>query len=220
MRLYLSSYRFGSAVDRLLDLTGPGVRAAVVSNALDLFPDESRRAYARNIHDPLADLRGWGLDAFDLDLRGWFGDPAGLERALQGVGLVWVVGGNTFLLRRAMRQSGLDAILARRLAADSLVYGGWSAGACVASPSLRGVDLMDDPEEVAPGYDTTPIYEGLGLIDFAIVPHFASEHPEAEAAAIAAAWLAEQGLAYRTLRDGQAFLRRGDQVELVCEAAG
>lgn len=218
MRLYLSSYRFGSAVDRLLNLTGPGVRAAVVSNALDLIPDESRRAYARSVHDPLADLRGWGLDAFDLDLRRWFGDPAGLERALQGVGLVWAVGGNAFLLRRAMRQSGLDTILARRLAADSLVYGGWSAGACVAGASLQGIDLMDEPDEIAPGYEAPRIYEGLSLVDFVIVPHFASEHPEADAASATAAWLAEQKIAHRTLRDGEALLRRGDLIELVGEA--
>ena len=58
MRLYLSSYRFGSTVDRLLALVPAGARVAVVSNALDLIPDESRRSYARNVHDPLADLFG------------------------------------------------------------------------------------------------------------------------------------------------------------------
>lgn len=31
-----------------------------------------------------------------------------LEAKLKEFGLVWAVGGNTFLLRRAMRQSGFD----------------------------------------------------------------------------------------------------------------
>ena len=215
MRLYLSSYRFGSARDRLLALVPAGARVAVVSNALDLIPDESRRSYARNVHDPLAELAQMGLSPFDLDLRRWFGDAAGLERELAEVQMVWAVGGNAFLLRRAMAQSGLDAILRRRLAEDSIAYGGWSAGACVAGPTLRGVDLMDAPDEVAAGYDPAPIYEGLGLVDFVIVPHFASDHPEADAASVAAAWLADQGLAYRTLRDGEAIVRAGDEVELV-----
>jgi dipeptidase E len=215
MRLYLSSYRFGSAVDRLVDLAGRGARVAVVSNALDLIPDESRRAYARNVHDPLADLAEFGFSPFDLDLRRWFGDPAGLARELADVGMVWAVGGNAFLLRRAMRQSGLDHILQRRLAEDSLAYGGWSAGACVAGASLRGIDLMDEPDAVASGYEAPRIYEGLGLVDFTIVPHFASDHPEAAAAEVSVAWLREQGTAYRTLRDGEALMRLGDRIELV-----
>ena len=215
MRLYLSSYRYGTATDRLLALVPAGARVAVVSNALDLIPDESRRSYARNVHDPLADLAEMGFAPFDLDLRRWFGDAAGLERELQDVGMVWAVGGNTFLLRRAMAQSSLDAILKRRLAEDSLAYGGWSAGACVAGPTLRGVDLMDEPDEVAEGYDPAPIYDGLGLVDFVIVPHFASEHPEADAARLSAAWLTDQGIAHRTLRDGQAIVRAGDKLEVV-----
>ena len=215
MRLYLSSYRFGSATDRLQALVPAGARVAVVFNALDLIADESRRSYARNIHDPLADLADMGFSPFDLDLRRWFGDAAGLERELAEVGLVWAVGGNSFLLRRAMAQSGLDAILQRRLAEDSLAYGGWSAGACIAGPTLRGIDLMDEPDAVAAGYDPAPIYEGLGLVDVVIVPHFDSDHPEADAAKVAAAWLESQGLAHRTLRDGEAIVRAGDEVEVV-----
>jgi dipeptidase E len=218
MRLYLSSYRFGSATDRLVALVPAGARCAVVSNALDLIPDESRRSYARNVHDPLAGLADMGFSPFDLDLRRWFGDAAGLERELADVDMVWAVGGNTFLLRRAMAQSGLDAILQRRLAEGSLAYGGWSAGACVAGSSLRGIDLMDEPDAVAEGYAPAPIYEGLGLVDFVIVPHFASDHPEAQAAEISAAWLAEQGIAHRTLRDGEAVVRVGDEVEIVGQA--
>ena len=215
MRLYLSSYRFGSARDRLLALVPAGARVAVVSNALDLIPDESRRSYASNVHDPLAELAQMDLSPFDLDLRRWFGDAAGLERELAEVQMVWAVGGNSFLLRRAMAQSGLDAILRRRLAEDSIAYGGWSAGACVAGPTLRGVHLMDAPDDVAAGYDPAPIYEGLSLVDFVIVPHFASDHPEADAARIAAAWLADQGLVHRTLRDGEAIVRAGGEVEVV-----
>ncbi|WP_374660751.1 Type 1 glutamine amidotransferase-like domain-containing protein [Phenylobacterium sp.] len=216
MRLYLSSYRFGAAADMLLGLVGAGARIAVVSNALDLIPEESRRAYARNVHDPLAALRDLGFAPFELDLRGYFGRPGALEQALEGVSMVWAVGGNAFLLRRAMAQSGLDALLLKRLAEDSLAYGGWSAGACVAGSTLRGIDLMDEPEAVTEAYDPAPIYDGLGLVDFVIVPHFDSDHPEA--ASVSAAWLAKQGIAHRTLRDGEALLLREGRLELVGEA--
>lgn len=155
-----------------------------------------------------------GIEAHDLDLRDHFWNPAGLEAALAGVDLVWAVGGNSFLLRRAMRQSGFDQILARRLAEDSLVYGGWSAGAVVAGSTLRGIELMDPPTVITPGYDPDPVWEGMGLVDYIIVPHFASEHPEAEAAAAAAAHLAAQGVPHRTLRDGEAIIVDGDKVEV------
>ncbi len=214
MRLYLSSYRMGEGFERLLDLAGR-CRAVVISNAVDLIPAADREAYTRKIHDPVAELRDHGIDAAPLDLRDYFGKAAALDEALAGVGLVWSVGGNAFLLRRALRQSGLDAILARRLAQDSLVYGGWSAGACVAGSTLRGLHLMDEPDALAPGYDPQIIWEGMGLVDFAIVPHFASDHPEAHAAEIAAAWLTAQAIPHRNLRDGEALLRRGDHIEIV-----
>ena len=214
MRVYLSSYRFGDAVGRLTDLVGSGARVALVSNALDAIPDAARRAYAQRVHDPGRELADMGLAPFDLDLRDFFDRAGDLETALDGTDLVWAVGGNSFLLRRAMAQSGLDAILARRLGEDSLAYGGWSAGACVAGASLRGIDLMDDPAELPPRYDPVPIYTGLGLVDFVIVPHFESEHPEAADAATATAWLAANGVPYRTLRDGEALVMRNGRLEL------
>lgn len=45
----------------------------------------------------------------------------------------------------------------------------WPARPCAAS---------DDADAVAPGYDTAPTWQGLGLVDFAIVTHFASAHAE------------------------------------------
>lgn len=214
MRLFLSSFRMSDRFDRLLQMAGPGARCAVISNAVDFIPPEARRAYAERIFDPVAHFRDHGVDARDLDLRDHFWNPAGLEAALADVQLVWAVGGNSFLLRRAMRQSGFDQVLARRLAEDSLVYGGWSAGAVVAGSSLRGIELMDEPDVITPGYDPDPVWEGLGLVDFAIVPHFASDHPEAEAAARAAALLTAQGLPHRTLRDGEAIIVDGGTVEV------
>lgn len=41
-----------------------------------------------------------------------------------------------------MRQSGLDHYLRDRSNDASFVYGGFSAGACVAGPTLRGVELV------------------------------------------------------------------------------
>jgi dipeptidase E len=196
----------GDPFDRLISALPAGARVAVVSNAVDFIAAEDRLSYARNVFDPLEPFRAHGLAAEDLDLRRFFDDPAGLAPALEDVRLVWANGGNAFLLRRAMRQSGLDDLLRERVHAGALIYGGWSAGAVVAGASLRGLELMDDPQVVAEGYVEPPGWEGLGLVDFTIVPHFQSPHPEADAAARAVAWLTENGLPFRALRDGEALI--------------
>jgi dipeptidase E len=208
MQLYLSSYRMGDRFQELLDMTGPRARVAVIANACDFIPDADRRAYAASVHDPIGDFRAAGLEAFDLDLRAWFGRGSELSAALAQVRMVWATGGNAFLLRRAMRQSGFDAAMRARRDDRDFVYGGWSAGAVVAGPTLTGLEAMDDPAQLAAGYDPEPVWEGLGLIDEVIVPHFQSEHPESEAAAQAAAALAAAGVPYRTLRDGEAMVVR------------
>ena len=212
MRLYLSSLRFGDAFPHLLDMAGQGARAGVVMNAVDFIPREQREAYARNVYDPAAILREHGLHASDLDLRAYFGDTEGLARALADLDLVWVAGGNSFLLRRAMRQSGFDRVGVALIEQDKLVYGGWSAGAVVACPDLRGIDLIDDPNQLAEGYDPAPVYDGLNLIAFHLVPHYESDHPESEAAGRTAAYLLDHALPYRTLKDGDVLIRDADGI--------
>jgi dipeptidase E len=206
VRLYLSSFRMGDDFSRLAEALPAGAAVAVVSNAVDFIPREDRLAYARDVFDPLDHFRSWGFAAHDLDLREHFGRSRELEEALAKVHLVWANGGNAFLLRRAMMQSGLDCILRERVLAGTLVYGGWSAGAVVAGPTLRGIELMDDPEAVVDGYISEPVWDGLGLVDFSIIPHFQSPHPEAEAAARVVAWMTKKGLPFRALRDGEAVI--------------
>jgi dipeptidase E len=207
MRFFLSSFRFGDRLDLLLGMLGKGARCGVIGNALDAIPAAERATYARDVHDPIAELRAVGVGAFDLDLRLYFGAPERLAETLSKLHLVWVTGGNAFLLRRAMRQSGFDGMIGEFLANDRLVYGGWSAGAVVAGPDLRGVELLDDPKQLAEGYDSAPVWDGLGLVPFHLVPHYESDHPDSEAAGRVTAYLLDHALPYRTLRDGDVLIR-------------
>lgn len=214
MRLYLASYWSGCDVRAIARLAGAGAPTAVISNAVDNIPDTAREAYARTVFDPVAWLREAGLDARPLDLRDYFGRPEALLAELETLRFLWVGGGNVFLLRRAMRQSGFDALVPGLVWAGRLGYGGWSAGACVAGPTLRGLHLMDDPHDVVEGYRPEPIWEGLGLIDAAVVPHWRSDHAEAEAADAAVAWMTENRVPYRALRDGDVLVQNGETLEL------
>ena len=206
MRLYLSSYRIGDRAGSLLALLGSGKRAAIVSNALDNISATARAIYREEVYDPHIELRALGLDTEELDLRRYFGQPEALREQLGAFDLVWVMGGNAFVLRRAMKQSGFDDVIVGMLDHDAIVYGGFSAGAVVAAPTLRGIDLMDDPAEVPAGYDPETTWDGLGLIDYSIVPHFRSQHPESAAAERAVRHLCGRGMRYRALRDGEVIV--------------
>ncbi|MDC9822104.1 Type 1 glutamine amidotransferase-like domain-containing protein [Devosia sp. ZB163] len=211
MRLYLSSYRIGDRAGSLLALLGNGRRTAIVENALDHIPEAARQLYRREGYDPAAELASLGLMSTLLDLRDYFGNPEGLRTTLSGFDLVWVLGGNAFVLRRAMKQSGFDDVITDMLDNDEIVYGGFSAGAVVTAPSLEGIHLMDDPDEVPAGYDPEVVWDGLGLIDHAIVPHYRSPHPECAAAERAVRHLCSRGLRYRALRDGEVIVWTEDR---------
>lgn len=206
MRLYLSSYRVGDRAGSLLALLGSGKRAALIENALDLYSDEAREMHRREVYDPAAELNSLGIASTRLDLRQYFGRTEALADELSHYDLVWVVGGNTFVLRRAMKASGFDDVITGMLDNDEIVYGGFGAGAAVAAPALRGMHLFDDEGEVPHGYDAETVWDGLGLIDHSIVPHYRSPHPETAAAERVARHLSGQGLRYRALRDGEVIV--------------
>ena len=214
MRLYLSSFGVGDHPEYLLALLGAGSRRAVViANAIDDAPPPERRA---GVERERAALAGLGLDAAELDLRGYAGEPQRLRRDLAGTGLAWLRGGNVFVLRAALARSGADAVLAGLLAADALVYAGYSAGACVLSPSLRGLELVDDPAAVSRVYGCGPAWEGLALLPEAFVPHYRSPgHPETAAIEQVTARYHAEGTPYRTLHDGQALLINGPHTMII-----
>jgi dipeptidase E len=169
VRLFLASANLGSRPERLFEIVGPASRVAVVMNAWD-GDAASRADEAAQLIALFASL---GLDAFELDLREHAEDvdDARLRRRLDGVGLVFAHGGNAFVLRRALRASGLDVLLHELVAADRIAYGGESAGAIVAGPTLRGLEVGDDPGLVPSGYASEVEWSGLGLVDFVVVPH-------------------------------------------------
>ena len=87
--------------------------------------------------------------------------------------------------------------------------GGFSAGAVVATPTLRGIELMDDPTQIVEGYPETVVWEGLGLVDFSIVPHFRSNHPETLLAESAVRYLDERQMPFKALKDGDVWVQDG-----------
>jgi dipeptidase E len=140
MRLYLSSFRNGNKPEELLNLIGEGRRTAVIFNAVDFKPEADRASdYALEAER----LTSIGLKPTEVDLRQYFGKPVDLKATLSTYDLVWVRGGNVFILRRAFKQSGADTVIKELLENDALAYGGYSAGVDILQPHLHGIELVD-----------------------------------------------------------------------------
>ena len=213
MRLYLSSFRLGHHPEFLVRMAGEAARVAVVANAMDGQPPDIRR---QAVERELAALSELQLRPAELDLRGYAGDPAALSESLAENDALWVCGGNVFMLRHALHLSGGDTVLPDLLRRDALAYAGYSAGPCVLAPSLRGLEAVDDAAAVPRIYGTSPIFDGLGVLPYAIVPHYRSpDHPENAACEQVAARYAAAGVPHRTLRDGQALVIDG-ATEAIC----
>lgn len=204
MRLYLSSYRVGNHGDRFAGLIGKdNARVAVSINAVD-FSENTERKNAR-LAQEIADMEALGFVAEELDLRNYFNNSSIMEH-MKKYDAVWFSGGNTFILAKAFRQSGFDKVIEEMVANDNLVYAGYSAAFCVLYSSLRGVELVDDKDASAEGYEPGEIWDGIGLIDFYPIVHFRSDHHESIDVEKEYNYVLKNGLPYKTFRDGDVYL--------------
>lgn len=212
MRLYLSSFRMGNRPQELRALVPSGRRAAVIANAADLKGTCDREESVRLEVDNLARL---GFETEELDLRQYFGESRALGRAISRLDLIWVRGGNVFVLRRALKMSGFDYILRGLLEEDALAYGGYSASIGILTPLLRGLELVDDPDQVPNGYAEDVIWDGLGLLPYAVAPHYKSDHPESADVDKLVQYFIDNHMLFKALRDGEAIVVNGNEERVV-----
>lgn len=87
-----------------------------------------------------------------------------------------------------------------------MVYGGYSAGACVLAPSLKGLEHCDSVDDCIALHGEVR-YDGLGILDRPVVPHLMSpNHPETTTLGEVAARYEDAGQPYWALQDGQALI--------------
>jgi dipeptidase E len=161
-------------------------KVALITNAMDFTNNYFE--WTKSVQRDRRDIEALGLEVEQMDLKDFFGEgKSGKERTeklskkMAEFGAVYVRGGNVFILRRAFKQSGFDKILPELAKRKDFVYASFSAGSCVLSPDLNGLQHVDDPELDPEGYkEGERIYEGLGLIDYSIAPHFRSDHRESQ----------------------------------------
>lgn len=204
MKLYLSSQKFSNHIEQLISLCGENKSIAIIANGLDAKPDSYRR---NRVEIEIEKLRSIGFQPEELDLRNYFGNSEGLRCFLSGKSMVWVRGGSAFILNRAMVQSGFSSVGVEMIRNSKLVYAGYSAALIVATTSLSGTEIVDDPTVIPNGYskETDP-FSGLGLIDFYLIPHIDSIEDWAKEIPRCAKELRDKNLEVVTLKDGEVFV--------------
>lgn len=200
MKLYLSSYKLGNNIDELKKwIEEKGNKIVLIPNSRDVYEDSER--LRRGINDNVEMLREIGFDVEVISLKKYFGNPEQLEIDFSKYNAFFAIGGNSFALRKAMQLSGFDEYLKKQVDNPNFLYSGYSAGICVLSPSLLGLELVDPP--INPYNDEDVIYEGIGLLDYVLVPHYKSNHSESEKIDLVVKYMLENNIKFQPLRDGE-----------------
>jgi len=198
----LSSYELGDKAEKLKLLATKG-KIGYIPNARDFSGADPARK-AKRTEDNMASLRNLGLEVELLDLQNYFGKSIILEQKLEQLGATFTSGGNVFVLRQAMKLSGLDEIL-KKLRDTDFLYAGYSAAGCVLAPTLEGMDIVDPLDTPYAGQKEI-IWEGLGLVDFHFMPHWNSDHPESSDISKEIEYCEQHSIPYKPVRDGEVLI--------------
>lgn len=200
MKLFLASLAINDqqAVElaKLVGKNQKDITLALIENAADVY--EGSPDWVRQNREM---IQSHGFDVEIVDIRLYKGKLDELKRKLADKDIVWCGGGNTYYLRWLLHDTGVENVI-KELVADGKVYGGGSAGAIVAGPTLKHFETADDPKE-SPGV----IYEGLGFTGSVVVPHF----DNAKFADII------HGINDQLIADGYKTVPLGDQQALIVE---
>jgi dipeptidase E len=206
MKFYLSSHKIGNEELRLKEMMKNGnKKVAYIHNALDFTTDLERRKNSDAAD--ISDLERLGFIVDILDLKQYFNNSEELEEKLKHYDVLWVRGGNTFVLAQAMRLSGFDEIVKKYNRNNKdIVYGGYSAGICILGPTLRGIHLVDDPFQKPYGEEFETIWDGLSILNYTLAPHYKSDHKESEDIDKTIEYMIENKILFKALRDGEVII--------------
>ena len=213
MRLLLTSagIKNPSIHKALVDLLGKPIAessALIIPTAIYPFPVGPAMAYrfiSGASANPMVEL-GWkSLGLLELTALPSIKEEYWVT-AVQETDALLVYGGDVLYLCRWMRESGLADLLP---SLREKVYVGVSAGSMVTAPTFG--ETYDDPQR------PFVIETGLGLVDFALLPHLDhADHPESSTANVARMAAAVPVPLY-AIDDETAIKVTGGTVEVVSE---
>lgn len=203
MKLYLSSYELGNEIDYLKNwITENDNNIALIANARDL--KEKNESEIKKINNYAKLLENVGFKVDIVDLKKYFNNNEELYLDFKKYKAFCVIGGNVFVLRQAMKLSGFDKFLVDNKD-NNILYMSWSAGSCVLSNSLKGLELVDNP--VNPYNEDAIIYDGIGFLEDLFVPHYKSNHKESELIDNLVEYLEKNNIKFNAFHDGDVLIK-------------
>ncbi|HSW80350.1 MAG TPA: Type 1 glutamine amidotransferase-like domain-containing protein [Candidatus Saccharimonadales bacterium] len=208
MKLFLSALMVNdSQVGELEKLAGKRAREikiALIEDATEPYPEGEAW-----IDENLKTLKGFGFDVELVDLKKYKAQLVKFEVMLGAKDVVWLGGGNTFYLRWILKDVGVDKIITKHVKDGSIVFGGDSAGAIVAGPTLKYFDAADDPND-----SPAVVLNGLDIIKQVVVPHMDNEKFVSVINGINDS-LKKDDFETIPLNDGQALIIDGDMQKII-----
>jgi len=206
MKYYLSSYKLGNELEKLHSLIGQtSGKFGYIPNALD-FSNADPAWKKEYIKEDMEDLRSNGAEVELLDLKDYFGKEKELGEKMQSLGGVYVSGGNTFVLRQAMKISGFDEVFHELTKREDFLYIAYSAGCCLLATTLKYYAITDNARDFPYPQIKETIWEGLGVLDFIFEPHYDSDHPESESTDKEIKKLVDEKVLFKAYRDGEVLI--------------
>ncbi|MFH0873951.1 MAG: Type 1 glutamine amidotransferase-like domain-containing protein [Candidatus Komeilibacteria bacterium] len=144
---------------------------------------------------------GYDYEKIDIDGK----NESELRDLLKNKDLVFVEGGNSFYLLKAIRQSHFDIVI-RDLIDHGVVYIGSSAGAYVACPTIEMSAWRHDRYS---HYDLKDL-TGMGLVPFIVTVHYDPKSKE-----ILREKIRESKYPVKVLTDDQAMLVQDEAIRLI-----
>lgn len=184
----------GEYVDKPLDQ----VKVAWITTA---------RKYSRTpggVDDHRIRLEGQPFSFVEIDLDGK--DEEELRNLMSGCDVVFVIGGSTFELLRAIKESGFEIVL-NELLERGVLYSGGSAGAYVVCPTIEMATWKHQSVyRPLPNQDL----RALGLVSFLMSVHFNEKYQDDVREG-----MSKTDLETYILTDDQALYIENDKVTLV-----
>lgn len=165
-RLYLTSSVHAVAQRLAKDLTLNSDNNKLVFITTATEDKEHDKSWMDNDRNALINA---GFDVFDYTITNKSEEQ--IRKDLNHVNYVYVEGGNTFYLLEKAQQSNFINIIRDYILKDRKIYIGTSAGSIIASRDTYPTHFLDNAK-LAPNLKG---YEGFGLVDFVVFPHWGSE---------------------------------------------
>ena len=194
-----------SEVEKLRGMIPGNNKIGHINNALDFVGRDEQRAINSQKQE-IDYLNELGFNAEALNLQDYFNRKQQLREKINSLGALWVCGGNSFVLRQAMKLSGFDNIWQELIKREDFLYGGYSAGICILSKSLEPISRVDAPNNFPYPENQETIWSGLGQFEHTFMPHFESDHSESEIIGKEVERCIENSWPYKTLRDGEVII--------------